>query len=194
MKTLLLSAALAFFSFQQIQPQQRLGKIGVLTAEQKQVLAHFSIVQIPDGQFGTVDALRLTGNLQIVNGTGSSATTNGTGNLVMGYNEFGGGPGSHNLILGKQASYFSHGGFVGGEGNTIAAPYASVVSGLSNNANATNSVCIGGVNNLASGNSSVAVGGTSNQAQGTGSVVSGGNVRTAVAADDWVAGTLFEDN
>lgn len=45
-------------------------------------------------------------NVQIVNGMASEATTNGEGNLVVGYNEKGGAQtGSHNLVLGGSNSY-----------------------------------------------------------------------------------------
>src|SRR5262245_27344446 len=35
---------------------------------------------------GTCNTVRITGNLQIVNGMGSTNTANGCGNLIMGYN------------------------------------------------------------------------------------------------------------
>src|SRR5215510_6894657 len=57
-------------------------------------------------------------NLRIVNGLGSTQTTNGVGNLIVGYNE----PrrfeppdvrtGSHNVVLGEQQNFSSFGGLV----------------------------------------------------------------------------------
>ena len=44
-------------------------------------------------------------NVQVVNGEGKSETTNGEGNLVIGYDEDKGGhpqDGSHNLVLGEE--------------------------------------------------------------------------------------------
>ena len=59
-------------------------------------------------------------NVQIVNGMASEATTNGEGNLIVGYNEKGGvQTGSHNRELGGSNSYSSFGGLVGGTGNSI---------------------------------------------------------------------------
>jgi hypothetical protein len=47
-------------------------------------------------------------NVQIVNGLKLTATTNGAGNLVIGYDEsFGTQTGSHNLVLGTSQSYTS---------------------------------------------------------------------------------------
>ncbi len=78
----------------------------------------------------------LTGyNLHIQSGSGSTtATPNGYGNLIIGYNEAGSSPkrtGSHNLILGTQNNYSSYGGIVDGNANTISGIYASVVGGRS---------------------------------------------------------------
>src|SRR5262245_31237899 len=53
-------------------------------------------------------------NLHIVNGVGQTNTTNGFGNLIIGYNETGGSSlprnGSHNLIIGPEHSFSSYGG------------------------------------------------------------------------------------
>jgi hypothetical protein len=72
-------------------------------------------------------------NVFIQNGEGDTETTNGTGNLIMGYNES---PltnptrtGSHNLVVGIDHEYTSYAGLVAGEDNTVSAPYASVVGG-----------------------------------------------------------------
>src|SRR5207244_6000654 len=73
-------------------------------------------------------------NLHVVNGMGSTNTSNALGNLVIGYNApFGGGfdlrTGSHNLIVGDNQNYSSYGGMVAGQSNTISGPYASVTGG-----------------------------------------------------------------
>lgn|GEM_PF-2973040 len=73
-------------------------------------------------------------NVYVQNGAGSTDTTNGAGNLVVGYNEV---PntvsrgGSHNLVLGTQNNYSSYGGLVAGGQNSISAQYATVVGGTS---------------------------------------------------------------
>ena len=67
--------------------------------------------------------MTITGaNLHIVNGLGTTATTNFTGNLILGYNEARGGIndsryGSHNLVLGARNNYSSWGGIVAGSVN-----------------------------------------------------------------------------
>jgi hypothetical protein len=113
--------------------------------------------------------VRITGaNLRLVNGLGSTETTNGTGNLLVGYSEPGDGgetrqTGSHNVVVGKQHQFSSFGGLVVGRQNEIRGAFASVS---------------GGVRNTAAGDFSS---------------VSGGHNRTAAGEFDWVAGTLVED-
>ncbi len=78
-------------------------------------------------------------NVQITNGLGGTQTTNGLGNLIVGYNEIRGEvpdvrSGSHNIVVGAAQNYASYGGLVAGYYNTIAGPYASVSGGRSNQA------------------------------------------------------------
>ena len=113
--------------------------------------------------------VRITGaNLRLVNGLGSTETTNGLGNLLVGYPE----PpdreetqqtGSHNVVVGTQHQFSSFGGLVVGRQNEIRGAFASVS---------------GGVRNTAAGQFSA---------------VSGGQNRTALGEFDWVAGSLIED-
>ncbi len=73
-------------------------------------------------------------NVYVQNGAGATNTTNGVGNLVVGYNEVPGTPargGSHNLVLGVQNNYSSYGGLVAGGQNSIAGKYATVTGGQS---------------------------------------------------------------
>jgi hypothetical protein len=113
-------------------------------------------------------------NLHIVNGLGATTTTNGLGNLIVGYNE----PtdtsdqiacgaldrtGSHNVVVGSKNSFTRFGGLVVGWTNAITGDFASVS------------------------------GGDANTASGDFASVSGGNQRIAPGEFDWVAGTLFED-
>jgi hypothetical protein len=117
------------------------------------------------------ETVRFSGvNVQIVNGTGSTdGPVNGTGNLIVGYNELRGGgeisirTGSHNLIVGGLNDYSSFGGFVAGAFNTISGQFASVSGGLGNTAS------------------------------GDFASVSGGADRSASGARDWVGGGLFQD-
>jgi hypothetical protein len=113
--------------------------------------------------------VRITGaNLRLVNGLGATETTNGTGNLLVGYPEPGDGgetgqPGSHNVVVGTQHRFSSFGGLVVGRQNELRGAFAAVS------------------------------GGSGNTASGEFSSVSGGQNRTATGAFDWVAGSLFED-
>jgi hypothetical protein len=108
-------------------------------------------------------------NLQLVNGRGATAETNGKGNLIVGYNEYRGGgdarSGSHNIIVGSKNSYSSYGGIVSGASNDIAGRYASV---------------IGGHNNYAVGEFSTITGGAKNNAKGKYTSINGQSDRTKV--------------
>ena len=81
-------------------------------------------------------------NLRIINGLGATETTNGLGNLIVGYNEprplsdlppdIGGPPevrtGSHNIAVGRGLNFSSFGGIVVGSDNQISGEF-SLVSG-----------------------------------------------------------------
>lgn len=165
-----------------------------LTAEQLQILSHLELVQLPDGQGGTVPTIRFTGvNVQIVNGLGATngypadpassdptlTRTNGTGNLVLGYGEAplsgaGDRTGSHNLVVGVGHEYRSFGGAVIGHDNTIDGPYASVAGGFLNRAGQLCASVSGGSNNLANAPHATVGGGAFNWATGDGAFVGGG--------------------
>jgi hypothetical protein len=78
-------------------------------------------------------------NLRLLNGLGSTETTNGLGNLIVGYHE----PrdngetrqtGSHNVVVGQEHQFSSFGGLVVGLQNEIRGAYASVSGGVRNTA------------------------------------------------------------
>ncbi len=136
-------------------------------------------------------------NVQIVSGSGETdGALNGTGNLIVGYNE---NPfdydrsGSHNVIIGELHGYSSSGGLVAGVQNRITGDFASITGGADNEASGVASSINGGNGNTASGEYSSVGGGFANQASGDWATVSGGANRTASTSNDWVAGTLFED-
>ncbi len=100
---------------------------------------------------------------------------------------------------------------VGGEWNTILQPAmqsaisggrACVANGLRSAitagdgswADGEGAALIGGLNNRANGDFASVVGGNGNVAGADTSTVGGGRNRTAVGVDDWVAGSLFEDD
>jgi hypothetical protein len=98
-------------------------------------------------------------NLRIVNGLGSTDTTNGLGNLIVGYNESripdGLGPdnrmGSHNVVVGKRNNFSSVGGLVVGDLHEISGLFASVSGGQFNTASGLYASVSGGSSNIASG-------------------------------------------
>ena len=121
-------------------------------------------------------------NLRLVNGLQATATTNGLGNLLVGYNEPREGEnvqtGSHNVVVGQGHNFSSFGGLVVGRQNEISGAFAAVS---------------GGFDNTASGANTAISGGEANTASGFTAAVSGGRNRTARGDFDWVAATLFAD-
>ena len=122
-------------------------------------------------------------NLQVVSGEGSTdAPVNGTGNIIIGYDEeYLGGEdksGSHNLVVGYGHTYSAFGGIVVGYVNGITASFSSVSGGDSNIASGFFSSVSGGTNNAASGQSSSVSGGGYNTAFGNGSSVLGNLANT----------------
>jgi len=142
-------------------------------------------------------------NVHVRSGSGETdGTVNGTGNLIVGYNELRGSgdnrTGSHNIVVGSNNNYTSYGGLVGGKLNNINNGYAAVVSGYSNTASGTYSAVLGGRSNTANeGYTSVSggyanvvsteystvLGGIANQATGLYSSVAGG--RNNIASGDY---------
>ena len=93
-------------------------------------------------------------NLQVVSGAYATyADVNGTGNIIIGYDEDNGDDksGSHNLVVGRHHTYSSYGGIVVGLNNSITADYSSVSGGRNNTASADYSSVSGGYGNSASG-------------------------------------------
>ena len=94
------------------------------------LLQHFS----RDGD----DIFITEANLHIVNGTGDTETTNGLGNVIVGYNESRADPstddrtGSHMVVVGKENNYSSFGGVVVGLRNSTSGAYSSVTAGIAN--------------------------------------------------------------
>lgn len=162
------------------------------------------------------DTMRFSGmNVQIVNGTGTTDTQAGTGNLIIGYNAPRGDlecpngnscdrrGGSHNLVIGDLNNYSFWGGMVVGLSNETAGEYASVSGGTVNKASNNFSSVSGGTYNWASGEwSSVSggggnlasadyasvSGGEGNEASGSGSSISGGASGDAVGIHSAISG------
>jgi hypothetical protein len=88
-------------------------------------------------------------NLRLLNGLGSTETTNGLGNLIVGYNEPRDGEetlrtGSHNVVVGTQHQFSSVGGLVVGRHNEIRGAFASVSGGVRNTAAGAHAAISGG--------------------------------------------------
>jgi hypothetical protein len=138
-------------------------------------------------------------NVQIVNGEGKTASINGAGNLVIGYDENSGAvrgraaaqTGSHNLILGEEQEFTSYGGIEGGWTNSIAAPFASVTAGFSNVASGKLSSVTGGALSTASGTFSSISGGGANSVEGVATSISGGeenHIKGETVLSAWIGG------
>jgi hypothetical protein len=169
------------------------------TNEGKCAKANYSAVVLPAGGLATLNkilphvnyiesgiggkpTLQFSGvNLQVVNGEGKTASVNGEGNLVIGYDENpgvgrgkqGSQTGSHDLILGDEQEFTSYGGLLAGAVNSITAPFASVS---------------GGFVNTSSGQWASVSGGQTNVASSMGASVSGGNENSAAAFDTSITG------
>jgi len=144
---------------------------------------------------GCSDLIFNSCNIVIRNGAGATASVNGRGNLVVGYNEsFFGAPktGSHNLVVGRFHSYTNYAGVVAGEANAIQAegaitggilnvaqgPFSSITGGAVNSTATTAQYAsvAGGSQNTATGVSSAVVGGEGNICDGAHSVLVGGEL------------------
>jgi hypothetical protein len=140
------------------------------------ILPHISFLS------GGEPTIRFSGvNVQVVNGTGSTFTANGRGNLIIGYNEHSAietQTGSHNLVLGAHQSFTSFGGLIGGANNKVTGP-SSVVFGAENTASGDVSAVTGGAFNTAGSFSAAVSGGDHNTASGERSAVSGGRENIA---------------
>lgn len=163
-------------------PQQSLaGRVEAL----EELLGNFSIVTSQTGSDIYIDGA----NLHIRNGNGFTQTTNGLGNLIVGYNEDPGSQtGSHNVLIGSSHEFTSFGGLVAGLDNEISGEYASVSGGAGNIASGDASSVSGGGGNVASNSTSSVSGGAGNIANGLDSSVSGGWDNTAFGTLSSVSG------
>jgi hypothetical protein len=169
------------------------------------VLPHLNYVESGVGGKPTIQVSGA--NLQIVNGEGKTNTTNGAGNLVIGYDQGrdqtceeiieecipdipGRQTGSHNLIVGSGQSFTSYGGIVAGLVGTITAPYASVTGGFENEASGGRASVSGGRYNRASAPFASVSGGEGGRASGASAWVSGGALNKASGFSASVSGGI----
>jgi hypothetical protein len=164
----------------------------------EQLLANVS--RLVDPNTGE-DTIRFTDmNVQVVNGTDSTdSATNGTGNLIIGYNETrpedpvstkcpgevgsdfdcNRRSGSHMLVIGTRNNYSSFGGILAGDDNETAAPYGSINGGYLNVVSGEAASVNGGQSNTARGVLSVVMGGSGNHARTDYTTINGGRDNTA---------------
>jgi len=145
-------------------------------------------------------------NVHVRNGLGQTGTTNGYGNLIVGYNknEVATRTGSHNFIVGDLHEYKSYGGIVSGTTNTLSAPNATILGGGENEARTTSgtilgasraitdtaAVIVGGMRNYAGvgANFGVVIGGTENSVNAGEAVAVGGTMNDAAGGNALAAG------
>lgn len=194
-----------------------LSRIDALEAELAKVQAndalalHGHVEVVPDPYVPDGYTIRFSGvNVQIVNGLGQTASINGLGNLIVGYNQ----PrsflidvcsdgqyqdatscanagetwannhksGSHNIIGGTHNAYSSYGALVVGAQNVVNQRYVSVSGGYANSASGQFSSIAGGYSNEARGYVGSISGGEDNVASGHASSILGGDGNLADAA------------
>src|SRR5262249_49497274 len=178
------------------------GQVSALESANAKLSADVSAMQTtlskvsysPQGLNGQ-PTLTITGaNLQIANGAGNTASANGLGNLIMGYDEGAGTQtGSHNVVLGYSQDFTSFAGIMGGWNNVLSGsnslvlgvasvargPGSAVRAGCENTASGWGASVSGGRGNTASNYESSVTGGSGNTASGSHASVSGGNGNTA---------------
>jgi hypothetical protein len=153
-------------------------------AEQQKLLSILPYVKYAPSGVGGKPTIQFSGvNVQVVNGEGKTKSTNGEGNVVVGYDENEGlheQTGSHNLILGEEQTFTSFGGLAAGDMNRIESPFASVAGGYSNRADGGSAPSVtGGRNNEASGEYASVSGGYHNSAGGGYASITGGEENRA---------------
>ncbi len=186
----------------------------VVTINASDVMALEPYLAVTPG--GTPKALLSGINLQIVNGAASTNSVNGTGNLIIGYDEVradltyfcsngnygdqatctaNGGTwavshktGSHYLVMGHENNYSQYGGIVAGYRNTATNSLASVTGGSYGTSRGYLSSVSGGYLNIASGSHSSVTGGYYGTASGGDASVTGGYLNTASGRYSSVSG------
>jgi len=174
-------------------PPSKPPSLDTRVAQLEALLANVSRFQDSNGYV----TLRFEGmNVQIVNGSGTTYSATGTGNLIIGYNETRRNPqdcyppvdcgnrrsGSHNLVGGSGNNYTSFGGMIVGIFNEASAPFASISGGALNNSSGLFSSISGGDFNIANAEGTSISGGSYNTASFLYSWVGGGQWNTATGA------------
>jgi len=155
-------------------------------------------------------------NVHVNNGTGTTSSINGLGNLIVGYDENTNDlqeecslgiyqdqttcetnneiwalthkSGSHNIVVNSGHNYSRAGGLIAGINNSLLNDNSSVTGGENNRATNLSSSISGGEFNRASGEYSSVSGGSFNTSSGPSSSVSGGTFNLASRSNTSVSG------
>ena len=110
------------------------------------------VTSVP-GAEGRPEVVITGANLRLVNGLRATATTNGLGNLVVGYNESREGEnvrtGSHTVVGRQNEISGAFAAVSGGHGNTATSAHAAISGGEANTASGFASSVGGGRNHMA---------------------------------------------
>jgi len=132
-------------------------------------------------------------NLEVNNGASKTSTVNGTGNIVLGYDENKElkQTGSHNLILGSEQTYETYGSILGGSSNTDTNNGSDAfLAGTDNIVEAVGASVGGGKENNARGLDASITGGKDNKAEAAYSGIGGGNENTTRGELSYIAGGM----
>jgi hypothetical protein len=137
------------------------------------------------------DMLITGANLHIRNEGGATDTTNGLGNLILGYHELGFNndrSGSHNILIGKYLNYGSYGGILTGEDNSVKDAYGTILSSYGCNSTMSFNATIAAGYSTINANRSAIVAGDSHTLNGHFSGILGGQLNTIATGVTYSAG------
>ena len=194
-----------------VEQQEQIASLEEQLQAQEQAIASLvpllTLVPVAERSSFGQDTWNLSGlNLRLDNGAGTTyGTSNGLGNLILGYNESEGGHrdaegnymdgelrvGSHNLVVGAGHTYGSNGSLLGGYNNALFGQGSAVLSGQASLATGTWSAILGGLDNRATAANTCISGGHSNTASGDRSSVSGGLLNTSAGIATSILGGQY---
>lgn len=147
------------------------------------------LTRLLDGIQRTGQDLQFQGmNLVLLNGEGKTASANGSGNLIIGYNSPEKITGSHNLIIGEGHQCTTYGSILSGSGHRVEGAYGAALAGSGNSVTGKGSFAMGGEGNQVGGNFSATVAGRHNKAEGERSIISGGENRAVLKSNPHFTG------
>ena len=194
-----------------VEQQEQIASLEGQLQAQEQAIASLvpllTLVPVAERSSFGQDTWNLSGlNVRLDNGAGTTyGTSNGLGNLILGYNESEGGHrdaegnymdgelrvGSHNLVVGAGHTYGSNGSLLGGYNNALFGQGSAVLSGQASLATGTWSAILGGLDNRATAANTCISGGHSNTASGDRSSVSGGLLNTSAGIATSILGGQY---